>query len=143
MDEGELAVRALARFWIERDGAAAAEMALVLPGVLFLLLGTIYLSMVTYAFTNLNSAVSDAARYASVTTAATGTNTDPGSTAVITYAKSRYKGPTTTPTFTYSTAGACGSSGANGHAVTGTSSFPLFYGFGSKTVALNATACFP
>jgi Flp pilus assembly protein TadG len=130
------------RFFVDRRGASAVEVAFIIPGVMFLALGIVEFSMLTFAEANLHSATEAAARYASVTAAANN-NTDPGATAVNAFAAKVYKGPSIGQTFTYSTAGACGSTGANGHAVTGTGAYSLYYGFGHKSVTLNAAACFP
>jgi Flp pilus assembly protein TadG len=126
-------------FLDEQRGAAAAEFALVLPGMLFLLFGVINLCLVLYAAASLHSAVQQSARYAATQTNATGS--DPGSSAVTTYAAGRYLGPSISASFSYSTTGSCSPSSA-GHQVSGTGNFNLFFGFGSVTVPLNATACF-
>ena len=52
-------------FFCKTGGAAAAEFALILPGMVFLIFGVINLCMVTYATVNLHSAVEQAARNAS------------------------------------------------------------------------------
>ena len=131
------------RFWSNRTGAAAVEMAFVLPGFLFLLMGASNLVLVTYANMCLNAATEAGARYASVQTVQN-SGTAPASGAVSSYATSIYKGPTiNNMAFTYATTGTCGSSGGNGNVVTGSGSYHLFYGIGNISIALNTTACFP
>jgi Flp pilus assembly protein TadG len=135
-------MRNLSRYWKDSSGAAAAEMALILPALMFLVLGTIYLSLLGYAWVNLNSATDAAARYASVTAAASGAS--PVKSDVEGQATKFYKGFNFGPTFTYQgQTGACGSTGNNGYLVTASGAFPLFFGFGRISVPLSTTACFP
>src|SRR5262249_4885480 len=56
--------------WRREAGSAAAEFALLLPGMLFLVFGVINLSLLTFAAANLHAATEAAARYGSVTAAA-------------------------------------------------------------------------
>lgn len=136
-------MRRLRDYWRNRRGATAVEMALVLPGFLFLLLGGSNLVLVTYANMCLNAATEAGARYASTYTVAH-TGTSPTQTAVSGYATSIYKGPTVAGmTFTYTTDGACGAAGNNGNKVVGSGSYHLFYGIGNVSIPLNTTACFP
>jgi Flp pilus assembly protein TadG len=136
-------MRRLGRIRSDRSGAAAVEMAFVLPGFLFLLMGASNLVLVTYANMCLNAATEAGARYASVQTVQN-SGTAPTQTAVSAYATSIYKGPgITNMTFTYATSGTCGSTGANGNVVTGSGSYHLFYGIGNISIAMNTTACFP
>lgn len=130
-------------FIADRRGAAAAEFALILPGLLFLIFGVLNLCLVVYASVCLHSAVQQAARYASTYTVANGA--DPGSAQVTTFAAGRYVGPGISAAYSYSKTGACSSSSgaANGHAVSGSGSFKVSYGLGSVTVPLSAAACFP
>ena len=123
-----------------QQGSAAVEFALVIPVLLFLILGVINLSMIVYAGTNLHSAVEQAARYATTQTNLTGS--DPGSTAISGYASGHYLGPGIGATFSYALTGACNAT-TTGHQVTGTGSYKLAYGFGAINVPLSATACFP
>jgi len=133
----------LSRFWSSRSGASAVEMAFVLPGFLFLLMGGSNLVLVTYANMCLNAATEAGARYASVRTVQN-SGTAPTQTAVSSYAASIYKGPgIKNMTFTYATTGTCGSTGANGNVVTGSGSYHLFYGIGNISIGMNTTACYP
>jgi Flp pilus assembly protein TadG len=133
----------LSRIWSNRSGASAVEMAFVLPGFLFLLMGASNIVLVTYANMCLNAATEAGARYASVQTVQN-SGTAPTSGAVSSYATSIYKGPTiTNMTFSYATSGTCGSTGTNGNVVTGSGSYHLFYGVGNISIAMNTTACFP
>lgn len=134
-------MRGLLSFTRDERGAAAAELALVLPGLSFLLLGSLYLCMIMYTTTTLHSAAEAAARYASVTAAATGS--DPGASNVQTYATKMYNGPSVSTVFAYTPNTADCGTGTTGHTVKGTTTFPLFYGFGTVSVPLTSQACFP
>ena len=139
-------MRRLFGYLRERHGAAAVELALVLPGVLFLLLGGGNLVLVTYATMSLQSATEAGARYASVQTAAVttaGTGTLPTQSTVSAYAAAHYKGPGIGASFTYVTTGACGTAGNNGNQVSGTGTYHLFYGWGRVPFTIKAQACFP
>jgi Flp pilus assembly protein TadG len=127
-------------FIADESGASAAEFGLILPGVVFLVFGGLNLCMMTYAEVNLQSATQWAARYAAVTSNSGGS---PTQTTVSNYANAHYKGPGINQTFTYSSTGSCGSSGANGKSVTATGSYKVYYGWGAVTVALSAAACSP
>jgi hypothetical protein len=116
-------------------------MAFILPGVLFLMLGTGNLLMLTYATASLHGATEQAARYASVTSAATGSS--PSSSTVSAYASNIYRGPALGQTFSYSSAGSCGTGGTNGNQVTATGTYHLYYGVGRIAVTLNTQACYP
>ena len=136
-------MRQLGRIWSNRSGASAVEMAFVLPGFLFLLMGASNLVLVTYANMCLNAATEAGARYASVQTVQN-SGTSPTQAAVSAYATSLYKGPgITNMTFTYASSGTCGSTGANGNVVSGSGSYHLFYGIGNISIGMNTTACFP
>jgi Flp pilus assembly protein TadG len=132
----------LVRFVRDLRGAAAVEMALVLPGFLLLAVGAYTLFGMTYATAALQAATETGARYASVQTALN-SGTDPGATAVQNYANSVYRGPGIGASFTYTTTGACGSAGNNGHKLTGTGAYHVYYGWGSLPVTINSAACFP
>jgi Flp pilus assembly protein TadG len=134
----------LRAFLIERGGAAAAEMALVLPGVLFLMLGGGNLILLLYASVGLNSAAEAAARYASVqTAAAVAADTVPSFTEsdIENYAAAVYKGPGMSPlNFKYSTTGKCG--GGN-YLLVASGTYHLYYGFGWLPIQLTNQSCFP
>ena len=138
-----MTMRLPARYFAEDRGNSAAEFAMILPGLAFLFFGVLNLCLVIYGAVSLHSAAQQAARYASVTAAASGS--DPGSSAVQTYALHHYFGPGISASFSYSTTGACNttSGASSGHAVTGTGTYRVNYGAGSVSVPLNATACFP
>jgi hypothetical protein len=106
------------------------EYALVLPIFITLLVGTLCAGNLLFASNSLHYAVQDAARCAAVKT---GVCSDSSST--VTYAKSRYSGPSA-PAFTYSTAGC-------GHTVNATASYPLFIATFTFKVPLSASACYP
>lgn len=133
-------MRRLRQFWSDRGGASAVEMAFVLPGFLFLLMGGSNLAMVTYANSCLNAATEAGARYASVYTVQN-SGTAPTQAKVSAYATSIYKGPTIKNlTFTYTTTGTCG---GGDNLVTSTGSYHLFYGVGNISITMNSKACFP
>jgi Flp pilus assembly protein TadG len=137
-------MRRLRAYLVERRGAAAVEMAFVLPGVLFLMLGGSNLVLLLYASVSLNSAAEAGARYASVrTAAAVAAGGAPTFTAsdIQTYASSVYKGPGMgSLTFTYTTTGTCG--GGN-NLVTGSATYHLYYGIGWLPIPLTNKSCFP
>jgi Flp pilus assembly protein TadG len=118
--------------WIRRNeqGGVAMEYALVLPVFITLVVGTLCAGNLLFAANSLHYAVEDAARCAAVKT---GVCTDGSST--VTYATSRYSGPST-PAFTYSTAGC-------GHTVNATTSYPLYLATFTFNVPLSASACYP
>ena len=124
----------------DRAGAGAAEFALVLPVLMFLILGVINVFMATYAAVNLHSASETAARWASVTYAS---GTTPTQATVSAYAQSQYKGPNVGGTYVYSTNGTCGSTGSSGYQVTATGTYKVYYGFGTMNFPIATQACFP
>jgi len=132
-------------FWSDRRGASAVEFALVLPGLMFLLLGTINVFLVVYADVNLHSATEQAARWASIQVASGTSN--PTSATVTAYAKTRYIGPGINAVYTLSNAGTCGAQGSTasprGYAVSATGASQVYYGFGTIPFNLTASACFP
>jgi Flp pilus assembly protein TadG len=135
----------LAAYLRDRRANTAVEFALILPGFLFFTLGAVNLSAMMWAMASLHQAVEGAARYASVTTAATGA--DPGQTAVCNWAMTRYKGPNV---FTQTCAGSpapfiyvSSPTAACAHVVTGTGSYKLVTGVINKSLTLSAKACFP
>jgi Flp pilus assembly protein TadG len=135
----------LAVYLRDRRANTAVEFALILPGFLFFTLGVFNLSAVLWASTSLHQAVEGAARYASVTAAATGA--DPGQAAVCAWAVNHYKGPAV---FTQTCAGSpapfiyvSSPTAACAHVVTGTGSYQLVTGILNKSLALSAKACFP
>ena len=118
-----------------QQGSAAVEFALVIPVMMFLIFGVINLCVILYAGTNLHSAVEQAARYATTQTNLTGS--DPGSTAVASFASGHYLGPSIGASFSYALTGACNAT-TTGHQVTGTGSYLIAYGFGALRVPLSA-----
>jgi Flp pilus assembly protein TadG len=117
-------------------------MALVLPGFLLLAVGAFTLFGMTYATMALQAATEAGARYASIQTAVH-SGTIPTASTVQSYALSVYKGPGIGATFSYAHTGACGPGGNNGHNLTGTGTFHVYYGWGSLPVTINSAACFP
>jgi len=134
-------MRRIRAFLAERKGAAAVEMAFVLPAVLFLMLGGANLILLLYASVSLNSAAEAAARYASVKTAAGAAFT---ASDVQTFASSVYKGPGMgSLSFTYVNTGSCGTAGNNGNLVTGSATYHLYYGIGRLGIPISNHSCFP
>ncbi len=143
--------------WLRDEGAsAAAEFALTLPIVLFLLFGTINLCLVTYAEVCLHYSVERTARWAA--TDAAGEGADPSSTSVTSKAQSFYYGPSLTseqfvfkivqtndsscPAINTNSAVNNTEASYEGYKVTGSGSYKIFYGLGSFPVSLSAAACF-
>lgn len=132
-------MRRLLTLWRDRRGSSAVEFALVFPGFIMLTLSALYLSMLLYAVTSLHQATEAAARYASIQQTL---NNSPTTTTINTYATGLYKGPSTSPTFTYThvatpTASNCGNK------VTASGSFRLVTGLSFLTVPIGSSACFP
>jgi Flp pilus assembly pilin Flp len=115
----------------DRSGAAAVEMALVLPVFLSLILGLVSVGTLGLAWNSLQYAAEEAARCAAVkTTVCT------SSAATRSYALAHYVGPDVKATFTHGVA-ACG------HQVTATGAFDLGLIPEFGRVPLKATACYP
>jgi Flp pilus assembly protein TadG len=132
--------------WAKADvGATAAEFALVLPGLVFLLFGIISLTLMTYTATNLHSAVEAGARYASVQTATGNAGTLSSncttSGSVCSYVTKHYIGPPMAISVSCNP-NDCSASGC-GHSVTATGTYKLTYGLGAVSVPMSASACFP
>ena len=127
-------------FWSDRRGASAVEFALVIPALMFLLVGTINVFLAIYSDVNLHSATEQAARWASIQAAAG--NTLPTTSSVNAYAQTRYIGPGISGSYVLSTTGACGAS-ATGYSVSSTGTYQVYFGFGSIPFHLRALACFP
>lgn len=117
--------------WNDQRGATAVEFAIVGPVFITLVIGILYLCMGLLVAGSLHYAVEEGARCASVrTTVCSNTST------IVAYAQSRYFGPSSAPTFTY-TAAACGNS------VSGSINYVVDLGLKQITVPIAATACFP
>ena len=89
--------------WHDERGATAVEFAIVGPLFIALVVGVLYLCMTLFLVGSLHYAVEEGARCASVRT-----TTCSDATTIVSYAQSRYFGPSL-PTFTYAAA-ACGNS---------------------------------
>jgi Flp pilus assembly protein TadG len=112
-------------------GGTAVETALLLPAFLTMILGGIAAGSIGFTVSSLNYAVEAAARCASVqTTVCT------SSTAITTYAASKYSGPRVSPVFTYSTSGC-------GHTVSARATFSLNLVPQLLNLPLTATSCYP
>lgn len=121
----------VARWRRDTSGTTAIEMALVLPVMAMLLLGSISLSMLGSAISSMHFAVQEASRCSAVNAVACGTHT-----ATVTYAHSKFHGAAVTPTFV-STAAGCG------HTVTATANFELNLAVSTIQIPLSAAACYP
>jgi Flp pilus assembly protein TadG len=117
--------------WDNCRGTTAVEFGIILPAVITLFVGTLYLCMGLLVVGSLQFAVEDAARCASVNT-----TTCSSSSAITTYASGRYFGPGSAPTFTYSATGC-------GHTVSGSTNYAANLGFKTVTIPISAAACFP
>lgn len=142
---------AVRRFAFDSRGAGAVEFALVLPAVMFLLLGFINMFLVTYAEVNLRSAVAKTARWAAVCNAS-GSNWAPCNESLTTYAQSQYMGPSLGANYTVNLSDACGAqyntTSGNviadaGYAVNATGNYQVYYGFGTLKFRLAAQDCYP
>ena len=116
--------------WRNSCGSAAVEFGLIVPILITLFVGSLYLCMALFVAGSLQFAVEDAARCASVDT-----TTCKDATTIQSYATTRYFG-VGSPTFTY-TAATCGNS------VSGTTSYAANLGFKTVTIPISAAACFP
>ena len=119
------------RFCREEFGGSAAEFAIVVLPFGALIFAIIHLCMLFYANQSLQFATEAAARCYSVDSTNCGTTG-----AVQTYASGRYAGPNIGATFNPAATGC-------GHTVTGQGNYTVNAVVISKTVTLNATACFP
>ena len=117
--------------WSNSRGSAAVEFGLIVPTLIALFVGSLYLCMALFVAASLQFAVEDAARCASVNT-----TTCSSSSAITTYASGRYYGPGSAPTFTYSATGC-------GHSVTGSTNYVANVVFRTVTIPISASACFP
>jgi len=122
---------ALQKFWRDRRGTAAVEMALVLPAFVLLTTGGLGVVMLGFSVASLNFAVQDAARCAAVKTTVC---TNSGTTAA--YAQTRYLGLPISPVFSYSTSPCA-------HTVTASGVLSLNLLPQISNVPLTASACYP
>jgi Flp pilus assembly protein TadG len=143
--------RALIAWLRDERGASAVEFALVLGPFLLLIFGIIHLCLMMYSAQQLNFAAEATAR-CMVTAQASGylsapcyydtTATPPDTSAVQTYFKAMYHGPTATPTFTtLDEKQTCNSS--SDYQVVASANYVINAAFFTKTVPLTAKACFP
>ncbi len=117
--------------YVDEHGTTAVEFAIIAPIFIALVVGLLYLCMGLFVIGSLHYAVEEGARCASVRTAVC-----KDSSTIISYATSRYFGPTSQPNFSYQSA-SCG------NAVTGSINYQLSFLFGQVTIPFSATACFP
>jgi Flp pilus assembly protein TadG len=116
---------------VNDDGAnVAVEFALLLPALVMLVVGTLYVGLVMYSISGLHSAVEAAARCYSVNSNQCGS-----AAAAETFAENHYYG-ISAPTFTAAVA-TCG------HQVSASLNMALSAGITSWNIPLSATACYP
>ncbi len=120
------------RAWACERGATAAEFALILPALVLLTIGSINVSIMMFAVSQLHFAVEKAARCVAISSTLCPTPT--------TYAQSLYKGPTLTGLAFTKPASSCGSNGAQ---ILGTGTYNFVTGLANIPVNLSATACHP
>jgi hypothetical protein len=138
-------MNAFRRYVRETDGGPAAEFAMLVPAVAFLLFGSMNLFLMTYAWADLNSSAEYAARQSAIwynVNAAA-----PSASQVTTWGASVYIGPGISAAFTLTQATnpittPCNSSGTGGSTVAGTGTYNFYYGFGRLSVPLKANACY-
>jgi Flp pilus assembly protein TadG len=116
--------------WRDERGTTAVEFAIVGPVFIALIIGMLYLCLALFAVGSMHYAVEEGARCASVRTTVCS-----NATTIVSYAQSRYFGPSS-PTFTYAAA-ACGNS------VSGSINYVVELGLQQVTIPITATACFP
>jgi Flp pilus assembly protein TadG len=121
----------LRRLRQDTSGVTAVEYAFVLPVFMMMVLGGLWVGLLSYAVSSLNFTVESAARCMSVDANACATATD-----TQTYAAKIYNGPSISPTFLASTAGC-------GHTVSAQANFDLAILPGLSAVPLTASACYP
>ena len=121
----------LARLLTDRGGATAVEYALVLPLLVTMIMGGIWVGALTLSVSSLDMAVQSAARCAAVDANQCGT-----ASATQAYAQSKYAGLAVSPTFSASSSGC-------GHTVTGQATFDLNIVPGVGSIPLSTSACFP
>jgi Flp pilus assembly protein TadG len=119
------------RFGRDESGATAMEYGLVMPLLIFGILGAAWAGLLMYSAASLDLAVQSAARCMAVDANNCGT-----ASATQTYAQARYQGPAISPTF-LATASGCG------HTVTAQASFGLEILPGIRGVPLSSSACYP
>jgi len=148
-------MRAISTWLSDESGASAAELGLLLTPMTLLIFGIVHLCLMTFSAMQLNYAVEATARCI-VTSAASAYTASPcyTSTATDTYFTALYKGITPAPAVTYcngtgfsncmTSAYACtGTASATNYQVTATANYKINAGIASKTVTLQAKACFP
>ena len=120
--------------WRDQNGTTMIEFAIIAPAFILFMIGILYLCMALFMVGSLHYAVEDGARCASIRNGLTQACKD--ETGILAYTQSRYFGPSSSPTFTYSQA-ACGNS------VSANANLVMNLGFAQFTVPVTATACFP
>jgi Flp pilus assembly protein TadG len=121
----------LIRFARDASGVTAIEFAFILPTLMLMILGGIWLGLLSFSKSGMDLAVQGAARCMSVDANNCGTTS-----ATQTYAQSLYGGPKIAPVFTASTTGC-------GHTVTAQATFSFNFMPGLPDVPLSASACYP
>lgn len=123
------------RYLNDEGGAGAAEFALVVLPFMALIFAIIYLSLLVYFNSQLQYATEATARWASVTSSASGS--DPSAGQVQAHFNSVYGGPTLAsgdPTYSHVSCG---------HRVVANTTFGMNVVVTSVSVPLTASACYP
>ena len=120
--------------WTDERGTTAVEFAIIAPAFIIFVVGILYVCMALFLVGSLHYAVEEGARCASVRNGSTQACND--ESGIIAYTKSRYYGPSSSPTFTYSLA-TCGNS------VSASVTYVMNLGLTQVSVPISATACFP
>ena len=121
----------LRRILVDRSGATAVEYALVMPLLALMIMGGIWVGVLSLSVNSLDMAVQSAARCAAVDANQCGS-----AAATQAFAQSRYAGLAISPVFSASNSGC-------GHTVTGHATFDLNIVPGIGSIPLSASACYP
>jgi len=134
----------LNRLWNEERGASTVEFVLVLPLLILLTVGTVYLCFMMYAASTLHFAVQDSARCYAVN-AVNGANAARCGTAAATqtYALSKYRGPGMTPALTAASFVVTIDPNCGKKVSVVNAPFKLRTGLFTLSVPISAAACFP
>ena len=121
----------LRRFGRDESGATAPEYGLVMPVLIFSILGGLWAGLLMFSSSSLDLAVQSAARCMSVDANQCGS-----ASATEAYAQAQYQGPSIAPAFTATLSGC-------GHTVTAEASYDMRVLPGFAAVPLSVSACYP
>lgn len=126
-----MTARTFHRFRDDNRGAAAIELALVLPLFVLLILGSLGAASLGFSVASMNYTVQAAARCAAVNKTLC-----PTPTSTVLYAQTQYSGPSISPVFVYSTVGC-------GNTVTATATYSFNLVPQLTNIPLSVSACRP